>query len=86
MLVAVIATVVLTNHSTAPWIAGFGGLAHGVGVTLSHLLPKWETLSDPLPGKNVDLATRVAVLTEIAGALLLGFKCIRIIANQRRIK
>ncbi len=57
MLVAVIATVVLTNHSTAPWIAGFGGLAHGVGVTLSHLLPKWETLSDPLPGGNVDLNT-----------------------------
>jgi hypothetical protein len=86
MLVAIIATVVLTNHSTAPWIAGFGGLAHGVGVALSHLLPKWGPLSDPLPGGNVDLATWIAVLGEIAGALLLGLIGLRTIVGQRREK
>jgi hypothetical protein len=86
MLVAVIATVVLTNHSTAPWIAGLGGLAHGFGVAMSHLLPKWGSLSDPLPGGNVDLATWIAVFGEIAGALLLGFVGLRIIFGQRKEK
>jgi hypothetical protein len=84
MLVAAIATVVLTNHRSAPLIAGFGGLAHGIGVALSHLLPKWGQLSDPLPGGDVDLATWTAVLGEIVGALLLGFVCLRTVALNKR--
>jgi hypothetical protein len=86
MLVAVIATVVLTNHRNATWIAGFGGLAHGVGVAMSHLLPKWGPFSDPLPGGNVDLATWIAVFGEIAGALLLGFGGLRSIRQEARKK
>jgi hypothetical protein len=83
MLVAVIATVVLTNHRNAPLIAGFGGLTHGIGVALSHLLPKWGSLSDPLPGGNVDLGTWMAVIGEIAGALLLGFMGLRFIYENK---
>ncbi len=83
MLVAVIATVVLTNHRTAPLIAGVGALAHGIGVALSHLLPKWGSLSDPLPGGNVDLGTWIAVIGEIAGALLLGFMGLRFIYENK---
>jgi hypothetical protein len=84
MLVAVIATVVLTDHAAAPAIAGFGAFAHGVGVALSHLLPKWGPLSDPLPGGSVDLATWIAVFSEISGALLLSVVGFGAFQRQRK--
>lgn len=74
--VAVIASVALTliatRHRLAPFAAAVSGLAIAGGVSASHLAPRWSALSDPLPGGEVDLATWVAVLAEVVGALVLG--------------
>jgi hypothetical protein len=50
-----------------------GGAAIAVGVSFSHLLPKWGVLSDPLPGGDVDAFTWIAVLGEILGAVYLAY-------------
>jgi hypothetical protein len=80
MLTAVIVTLVVVDHHYAALAAATGGAAIALGVSLSHLLPKWGALSDPLPGGNLDALTWVAVLLEIVGAVLLstaGFRRLR---------
>jgi hypothetical protein len=84
MLTAVILTLVVVQHSKAPLVAAAGGTAIAFGVSLSHLLPKWGALSDPLPGGNVDMYTWFAVLAEIVTAIVLavaGFKAVKHLAT-----
>lgn len=64
---------VLAHHRLAPAAATVVGFAMALGVALVHLLPSWGALSDSLPDGAVDSVTWIAVLAEIAGALLFGF-------------
>ncbi|QYG91687.1 hypothetical protein HC251_04025 [Iamia sp. SCSIO 61187] len=82
MASAVLLTLVATRHALAPFAAAAGGLAIAVGVSLTHLLPDWGVLSDPLPGGDVDAFTWAAVLAEIAGAVGLGVVGLRIVRRQ----
>jgi len=74
--VAVVAAVTLTlvfiGHRLAPVAAAAGGFAIAVGVTASHLVPRWSAFSDALPGGDVDGVTWVAVVSEIASAAVLS--------------
>lgn len=72
MLAAVVLTLIATRHALAPFAAAVAGFSIAVGVSLSHLVPRWSAFSDPLPGGEVDAFTWVAVLAEVGGALLLG--------------
>ena len=69
---AVTLTLVFTRHPLAPTVAASAGLGIAVGVSMTHLLPDWGALSDPLPGGDVDALTWIAVLAEVVGALALG--------------
>ncbi|MEQ1787513.1 MAG: hypothetical protein ABL966_10695 [Acidimicrobiales bacterium] len=72
MVGAAVLTLIATRHPLAPFAAAAAGFGIALGVTATHLLPQWSAFSDPLPGGEVDLATWVAVLAEVAGALVLG--------------
>jgi hypothetical protein len=72
MIAAVTLTLVFTRHPLAPLAAGASGFAIAVGVSLSHLVPEWSSLSDALPGGDVDAFTWIAVLAEVLGALAMG--------------
>ena len=72
MLSVAIVTLVVTKHPVAPMAAAAGGVAIAIGISVSHLLPKWGVLSDPLPGGDVDAFTWFAVLAEIAAAATLA--------------
>lgn len=69
---AVVLTLVFTNHRLAPNAAAAVGIAIAFGVSATHLVPRWSSLSDPLPGGQVDGFTWFAVLAEVLGALVLG--------------
>jgi hypothetical protein len=82
MASAVILTLVFTRHALAPFAAAAGGLAIAVGVSATHLLPDWGVLSDSLPSGAVDGFTWVAVLAEVAAAIVLGVTGLRIVRRQ----
>lgn len=82
MVAAVVLTLVATRHPLAPFAAAAGGLAIAVGVSATHLLPDWGPLSDSLPSGTVDGFTWLAVLAEVAGALVLGLTGLRIVRRQ----
>ena len=71
VLVAVTATLVFTHHPAAPKAAAMTGALTTVGVTLSHLVPHWGPLSDPLHDRHVGAVTYTAVIFEIAAGALL---------------
>jgi hypothetical protein len=80
MMAAVILTLVCTRHAAARIAATVGGIAIAVGVSASHLLPEWSAFSDSLVDGRVDVLTWIAVLAEIAGAIVMsaaGFSAIR---------
>lgn len=77
VIAAVILTLVYTDHPQAPLAAAAGGFGIAVGVSATHLLPDWGVLSDPL--LDLSATSWVAVLAEIAGAIVLG------IAGTRRV-
>jgi hypothetical protein len=83
VIAAVALTLVFTRHPMAPLVAAAAGLGIAFGVTASHLLPEWSAFSDPLPQGDVDGLTWVAVLSEIAGALLLAAAGISALRLQR---
>jgi hypothetical protein len=82
MLTSAIVMIVVLRHQFAPLFCAASGAAIAVGVSFSHLLPKWGPLSDPLPGGNVDAFTWIAVLGEILGAAYLGYVGWRIVRSQ----
>jgi len=69
---AITLTLVFTDHRLAPFAATAAGFSIAAGVSATHLLPAWGTLSDSLPDGSVDAFTWVAVLAEVIGALVLG--------------
>ena len=81
MLLAVMLTLVAVRHPSAPFLAAVGGLTIVFGVSAAHLLPEWGPLSDPLPGGDVDAVTWVAVLAEVAGAVLVAAVGLRILRD-----
>jgi hypothetical protein len=84
MLTAVILTVVVLNHHKTPLFVAAASGAIAFGVSLSHLLPKWGVLSDPLPGGAVDGFTWFAVMCEIVGALVLCAASVRALRREGR--
>lgn len=63
---------VLLRHRLAPAAALWIGAATAVGVSASHLLPRWSAFSDAFPGGHVDGWSWFAVLFEVAGAVVLA--------------
>ncbi len=79
----VVLTLVFTKHRLAPNAAAAAGIGIAIGVTATHLLPHWSSLSDPLPGGAVDGFTWFAVLAEVLGAVVLGLAGLRESARLR---
>jgi len=68
---AVVITLVLTRHRTAPLAAAAAGFPLALGFFAAHWLPEWSALSDPLT--EIDSwFSYVASTLEIAGALAIG--------------
>ncbi len=65
MMTAVMITLVVLRHPTAPAVCAVAAAAIAFGVAASHLLPDWGPLSDSLPDGDVDAITWVAVFAEI---------------------
>ena len=72
MLSAVLITLVVVRHRRSAMFCAVGGAAIAVGVSLTHLLPKWGVLSDPVLTNANDAVTRIAVVSEIVGAAVLA--------------
>jgi hypothetical protein len=85
MLTSVLLTLVVIRHRQAALFAFAGGAAITIGVSLSHLLPKWGVLSDPLPGGQVDMYTWFAVLAEIVTAAVLAVSGSRSLQSSRLV-
>lgn len=83
LVTAVMATLVLTRHPAAPFVATNTGLGVAAGVAASHLVPRWGPLSDALPGGDVDWFTWVAVLGEVSTAMVLGLVGLRILRQHQ---
>jgi hypothetical protein len=62
----------LVGHRLGPLIAVATGLPTALGVAAVHLLPRWSAFSDAFPGGEADALSWLAVLLEIAGALVFG--------------
>ncbi len=82
MLTSAVVMIVVLRHHLAPRFCAASGAAIAVGVSFSHLLPKWGPLSDPLPGGRVDVFTWIAVVGEILGAAYLAFVGWQIVRSQ----
>ena len=86
MLSATLVTLVVVRHRLAPICCAVGGTAIATGVMLSHLLPKWGVLSDPVLVGGIDGWTRVAVMSEIMGAAVLaaaGWRSLNLTSNTK---
>src|SRR5206468_1077987 len=78
---------VLTRHRLAPLVATLVGFQTALGVTAVHLLPRWSSFSDALPGAHntgVTAFSWIVVNIEIAGALLLGIFGANLLFYQRQ--
>ena len=66
---------VLLRHRLAPLLAVAVGLPDAAGIAAVHLLPHWSSLSDTFLGAHgtgVTWLSWIAVVAEVAGALLFG--------------
>ena len=72
VLGVVAVALVFTRHPAAPRFAALVGFASAIGFTMAHLLPEWSAFSDSLVEGQVDALTWVAVIAEIAGAVLMS--------------
>ena len=80
---AIVLTLVFTQHRLAPFAAVAAGFPIAIGVAATHLLPEWGSLSDPLPSGGVDAGTWIAVLAEVAGAVVLGLAGLSVVRHLR---
>lgn len=71
----------LAGHRLAPQVAVAVGFGMAIGVSIVHLLPRWSSFSDSLAAANADPFTWLAVLCEIAGALVFGWAGMRTLAT-----
>jgi hypothetical protein len=72
--IAAIASLVLAwrRDWRAPVFGTVLGLSAAVGIASSHLAPHWSALSDSYPQIHADAISWIAVLIEIAAALVLA--------------
>jgi hypothetical protein len=84
MLATVTFTLIVVGHRSAPVLAAAAGTAIAIGVSATHLLPAWGSLSDSLPDGRVDAFTWTAVLAEVVGALVLGLAGFAVVRQQLR--
>ena len=82
MMSAALATLILTKHRLAPVASFVGGTTIAIGVSLTHYLPKWGVLSDPVLTSWADSWTRVAVSLEITGAALLAVTALSVVRSR----
>ena len=77
-MAAVVITLIMVGHPTAPALAAAVFPSIAFGVSASHLLPEWSALSDPL---LVDSASDgwsvLAAGSEIAAAAIVGAVAVR---------
>lgn len=71
-LVCIALTLTFTRHALASRAAIAVGFGAAIGVTSSHLLPKWGPASEPLASAGVGAITWIAVAAEILGGILFG--------------
>ena len=71
---AAIALVLVNPDLQTARVAAAVGFTMAIGVTVVHLLPTWSAFSDSLLAGHVDAFTWVAVVSEIAGALVFGWQ------------
>lgn len=83
MLTAVIVTLVFTGHPSAPRAAAAGGAAITAGVSFAHLAPVTSVVTDPLTAQGVSVFSWIAVLAEIATALMLAIAGWRAMQQSR---
>ena len=80
LLAAVTITLIVVRHRAAPALAAAVMPSIGFGVAVSHLLPHWGPLSDPiLFDSATDVWSIPAVTIEIVAAIWLGFVAWRIL-------
>lgn len=82
MFSAAMVTLVVVRHRLAASYCAVGGALIALGVTASHLLPKWGPLSDPILTEPASLITRIAVFGEIVGAMFLAYTAWRVRRTQ----
>jgi len=73
----------LLGYRESPAIGFAIGFGMAIGVSMVHLLPPWGPLSDSLAAASADLFTWLAVLSEVAGALVFGWAGLRLLSKQR---
>ena len=71
---AAIASLVLAlrRDNRAPIFGAVLGLSAAAGIAASHIAPHWSAFSDSYPQIHADAISWIAVLLEIAGALVLA--------------
>jgi len=86
-ILGVIAVVlVLRRHRLAPLIAALVGFQGAIGIARVHLLSSPGSFSDAFPGAvgtGVTAFSWVAVILEIAGALVLGIAAANVLVRHR---
>jgi hypothetical protein len=75
---------VLIGHRWAPIIAVAAGFPLAIGFAAAHWLPHWSALSDPFVDGDAQIASIVASLLEIAGALWLGIAGLLVLRREGR--
>jgi hypothetical protein len=77
--IAAVASLVLAlrRDERAPIFGAVLGLSAAVGIAASHIAPHWSAFSDSYPEIGADAISWIAVLLEIAGALLLAAVAVR---------
>jgi len=60
------------GHPRAPLVATVLGFGSAVSTSLSHLVPHWSAISNPYSTLSLGAFSWVAMLSEIASALILG--------------
>ena len=76
-------SLVVLDARPAPAVAASVGFANAIGVAAVHLLPSWSAFSDAFPGGAVDSQSWVAVLLEIATAVLFGVAGLHALGNEQ---
>jgi hypothetical protein len=74
----------LAGDHLAPLLMVGHGFSQALGVAAVHLPPHWSAFSDSLPDGGVDALTWVAVLAEIAGAVVFGAVGARVLRRRSR--
>lgn len=83
LLAAVAITFILTRHPVSPAVAAAVFPAIAIGVTVSHMLPGWGALSDPLlVDSNTDAWSIIAASGEIVAAAILGVVALSIMKRN----